>query len=74
MDLINRLKTYRLKNKITQEALAKKLDVAFATVNRWFNGRSKPSEIQSYHIEKLLKEGAKNGKGKSQKYHFKKIT
>jgi len=58
MDLINRLETYRLKNKITQEELAKKLDVAFATVNRWFNGKAKPNKIQSYHIEKLLK--AKN--------------
>ena len=64
MDLIKRLETYRLKNKITQEELAKKLGVAFATVNRWFNSRSKPSDIQTYHIEKLLKEGAKNGKRK----------
>jgi putative transcriptional regulator len=55
MKLIERLKTYRLNKKITQEDLAKKLGVAFATVNRWFNGRSEPNEIQAYHIEKLLK-------------------
>lgn len=55
MNLIEKLETYRLKNKITQEELAKKLGVTFATVNRWFNYRSKPSEIQAYHIEKLLK-------------------
>jgi len=67
MDLIERLKNYRLKNKITQEKLAKKLGVAFATVNRWFNDRSKPSDIQTYHIEKLLKEGTKNGKRKKSK-------
>lgn len=55
MNLIERLETYRLKNKITQQELAKKLDVAFATVNRWLNDKAKPNKIQSYHIEKLLK-------------------
>ena len=62
VNLIERLETYRLKNKITQEELAKKLGVAFATVNRWFNGKSNPNKIQSYHIEKLLKERARHGK------------
>ncbi len=55
MDLIKRLETYRLENKIPQEELADKLGVAFSTVNRWLNGKSKPNKIQSYHIEKLLK-------------------
>jgi len=55
MDLIKKLENYRLENKITQVELAKKLEVAFATVNRWLNGRAKPNKIQSYHIEKLLK-------------------
>ena len=58
-DLIKRLETYRLEHKIRQEALAEKLGVAFSTVNRWFNGKSKPNKIQSYHIEKLLKTGGK---------------
>jgi Helix-turn-helix. len=64
MDLIKRLEIYRLENKIPQEELAKKLGVAFSTVNRWLNRKSKPNKIQSYHIEKLLKEGSKFGKGK----------
>jgi len=59
MNLIKKLETYRLENKIPQEELAKKLGVAFSTVNRWLNGRSKPSKIQSYHIKKLLKEARK---------------
>jgi transcriptional regulator with XRE-family HTH domain len=54
MDLIKRLETYRLENKITQQALAKKLGVAFTTVNRWLNRRIKPNKIQAYHIEKLV--------------------
>lgn len=64
MDLIKRLENYRLENKIPQEELAQKLGVSFSTVNRWLNKKSKPNKIQSYHIEKLLNEGAKNGKRK----------
>jgi transcriptional regulator with XRE-family HTH domain len=55
--LLEQLETYRLENKITQEDLAKELDVAFSTVNRWFNKKSKPNKIQKYHIEKLIKKG-----------------
>ena len=57
MDIVKRLELYRLENKITQEDLSKSLDVAFSTVNRWFNGKSKPNQIQCYHIEKLLNRG-----------------
>jgi putative transcriptional regulator len=64
MNLIRRLETYRLENKIPQEELAKILGVAFSTVNRWLNGKAKPNKIQSYHIQKLLKEGSKYGKEK----------
>lgn len=60
MDLVKRLEIYRLENKISQEELAEKFGVAFSTVNRWLNGKAKPNKIQSYHIEKLLKERARN--------------
>ena len=53
--LIKKLEIYRLNNRFTQEDLAEKLNVTFATVNRWFNGKSMPGKIQAYHIEKLLK-------------------
>lgn len=53
--LIKQLEIYRLENKISQEELAEKLDVAFSTVNRWLNGKSKPNKIQNYHIGKLIK-------------------
>ncbi len=54
-DLLKQLELYRLENKITQETLAKELDVAFSTISRWLNGKVKPNKIQSYHIEKFLK-------------------
>jgi len=52
--LIQKLETFRLENKITQEELADKLGVAFSTVNRWFNGKNNPSKIQLHQIKKLL--------------------
>ena len=59
MDLIKKLETYRLENKISQEILANMLGVCFATVNRWFNGRCKPNKMQTYHIKKLLCQASK---------------
>jgi transcriptional regulator with XRE-family HTH domain len=60
MDLIKKLETYRLENKVSQQELAERLGVAFSTVNRWLNGKAKPNKIQSYHIAKLL--GERSGK------------
>ena len=52
--LLEELENYRLENKLSQKKLAEKLDISFATVNRWFKGRNKPNQIQTYHIKKLL--------------------
>lgn len=54
MNTIKRLEKYRLEHRVPQMILAKKLGVAFSTVNRWLNGKAKPNKIQTYHIEKLL--------------------
>ena len=56
MEIVQRLEEYRLENKISQVDLAKELGVAFATVNRWLNGKCKPGKIQQYHLEKFLKQ------------------
>jgi transcriptional regulator with XRE-family HTH domain len=58
MDIIKQLELYRLENRITQVDLAKELKVAFSTVSRWINGKTKPNKIQAYHIEKFLKKHA----------------
>ncbi len=55
MDLVKELDSYRLDNKITQQALAEQLGVSFVTVNRWLNNKTCPSKIQEYQIEKFLK-------------------
>jgi transcriptional regulator with XRE-family HTH domain len=57
MNIIQELEKYRLENKISQAKIAAMLGITFATANRWFKGHSKPSKIQTYHIEKLIKGG-----------------
>ena len=55
-DLIKKLEIYRMENRISQKQLAEMLKVTFSTVNRWFNGKTKPSKMQQYHIDKLLRD------------------
>lgn len=59
VDLIEKLNTYRLEKRITQQNLAKMLGVAFSTMNRWLTRKIEPSMIQRYHIEKFLKNKTK---------------
>ena len=56
--LLEQLEIYRLEHKVSQERLAQMLGVHFSTVNRWFQGKQKPSKIQLYHIKKFLQEHA----------------
>ena len=55
-ELVEKLDNYRLENRVSQKQLADKLHVHFSTVNRWFNGKTKPNKIQRYHIKKLLED------------------
>lgn len=62
-DLIAALKVYRLEHRLSQVKLAEQLGVTFQTVNRWLNRRVRPSEIQEYHIKKLLKRRQRGSNG-----------
>lgn len=59
MDIVDRLEKYRLENRLSQQEIAEKLDVAFSTVNRWFNRKSVPRKVQSFHIQKLIESEAR---------------
>lgn len=48
------LKALRAHLQISQEELASKLGVSFATVNRWESGKSKPQRAQREAVERLL--------------------
>lgn len=62
MQIVRQLEHYRLENRVSLQKLAEELGVSFSTVSRWFGGKTKPSKIQQYHIEKFL-----NGKLKKVK-------
>jgi DNA-binding transcriptional regulator YiaG len=49
------LKTVRKELNISQETLAHELSVSFTTLNRWENGRSKPSRLAMIQIKDYCK-------------------
>jgi len=55
MQIVKQLETFRLENRVSLQKLADDLCVSFSTISRWFSGKTKPSKIQQYHIEKFLK-------------------
>ena len=46
----------RLKLNLSQQMLAKKLDVSFATINRWENGKTLPQKLTLYRFEKFCED------------------
>lgn len=57
-DLAEYLRQLRTRLNLTQEQLATRLEVSFATVNRWESGKTKPQRAQIAQIEKLAEEAA----------------
>lgn len=55
-DYPEQIKSLRAKLGLTQVALAERLGVSFPTVNRWENGKSKPSQLSWQAILELDKE------------------
>ena len=54
------VKSVRTRLKMSQEGLARKLGVSFATVNRWENSRTKPSRLAQLQFESF-REAMRNG-------------
>lgn len=55
MNWAESIKELRNKMLLTQEELAKKLDVSFASVNRWENGEHEPTMKVKRELMKLMK-------------------
>ena len=51
----------RKRTGLTQEKFAAKLGVTFPTINRWENGRARPSPLAMQKIEELLREMGASG-------------
>ena len=56
MDWAKEIKDYRMRELLTQEELAKKLGVSFATVNRWEQGHHEPTMKLKRSLTKLFKQ------------------
>lgn len=54
-DYEKKLLALRAKLNVSQEKMAEYFDVAFATINRWENGRAKPSKMHMLQIDELCK-------------------
>jgi putative transcriptional regulator len=55
-DLAQLVRELRKRTGLTQEKFAAKLGVTFPTINRWENGRTKPSPLALKQIEDLIRE------------------
>lgn len=56
MTLPEEIKKLRTRCFLTQENFAKKLGVAFSTVNRWEQGKSKPNLVAMKNIKAFCEE------------------
>ena len=54
-DIPSLIRELRGRTGLTQEKFAAKLGVTFPTINRWENGRAKPSPLAIQKIEELLR-------------------
>ena len=54
-DIPRLVREIRDRTGLTQEKFAAKLGVTFPTINRWENGRAKPSPLAVQRIEELLR-------------------
>ena len=55
------VKRLRERTGLSQEKFAAKLGVTFPTINRWENGRAKPSPLAMQRIEALLRSMGDDG-------------
>lgn len=60
-DMAKLIRKLRERLGLTQEKFAAKLGVTFPTINRWENGRAKPSPLALQKIEELLHSMGDNG-------------
>jgi len=68
VDIPRIVRELRERTGLTQEKFAAKLGVTFPTINRWENGRAKPSPLAMQKIEELLRNMGKNGADLLQQY------
>ena len=61
-DMPRLVRELRDRTGLTQEKFAAKLGVTFPTINRWENGRARPSPLAQKQIEDLLRDLGERGR------------
>ena len=67
-DIPRLVRELRDRTGLTQEKFAAKLGVTFPTINRWENGRAKPSPLALKQIQDLLCDLGERGKDLLQEF------
>lgn len=62
-DMSRLVRELRERTGLTQEKFAAKLGVTYPTINRWENGRAKPSPLALKRIEDLARGLGERGRG-----------
>ena len=62
------VRSLRERMNLTQEKFAQQLGVAFASVNRWENGKTKPSPLALMQIEDIVRGLGEKGIDLSERY------
>jgi len=60
-DIPRLVRELRERTGLTQEKFAARLGVTFPTINRWENGRARPSPLALQKIEELLRSMGERG-------------
>ena len=61
-DISRLVRELRERTGLSQEKFAARLGVTFPTINRWENGKTRPSPLALKQIEYLIKEMGEKGK------------
>ncbi len=70
-DIPRLVRELRKRTGLSQEKFAARIGVTFPTINRWENGKAKPSPLGLKQIEELLKDLGKRGSDLLQEYFSK---
>lgn len=67
-DLSRLVRELRGRTGLTQEKFAAKLGVTYPTINRWENGKARPSPLAIQQLKDLLRDMGKDGVDLAEQY------
>ena len=67
-DIPRLVRELRERTGLTQEKFAAKLGVTFPTINRWENGRARPSPLAMQRVKELLRSMGDHGNDLLKRY------